>query len=1143
MAIQFARVGTTALYERVAASPGTGWLGFLLTASGDPAQIDIAQAWSDPAYLGYFIVLAAPPADAPAFAAALATYRADHPGVLPEPSHSGFAWLALDPGGAIAQVFVLPLAPVAGALPVVAARVVFPFANYGLPFAAQAQVMAIDGNDGIDTFRVSFPADLPGLDSEGGAAGLFLPLDGAARYAWTSQAMIGDFSDDALTGWDASIRYAYRDTSSPIGMRIQRYPLFTPQNDAESALQLLLDSQWDPLAPLDPTRTFLAFTGQAYTLTITEQGEIATGFLAPAEAVLPTSLRTVYGQPLALRPIAGSAKLVFQPLPSPEGPRFYLTPQGDFALVSPAAAAPTPQRLLCGLAGAEFMQVTADDQGAAADILSFQAGSKAFAPVFPVIGAASGAGLPLLRDDLLTAWVKPKPADGGGTAPVYVAQPRNAGLYAADPATSYGVLGVFDAPAARFTGAAGEAFFPLAPYAAVDPAGGGFSAEDLQRYEEQVLNPARRAAIAGMAPGPQRLAVTGAARTTTTPQGFLATIDDLQWTHVLLARGPEGSPDLAFLDLPDALRQALQSNQLFLVATRAAPLGDFRNRITLGGWPFTVDVSANQGATREFRNVVVFKFGVGSIRERLRDTASWTDPAVFNDDPLTVADWLSRYIEQTEQQVAENPRFRKFLDIVDNKAWNGVLMLRVDVGLEDFPEDLKGLLAGIVQEDFFGHHLGVEVNFVEQSGGEGLQVPQSSLFGLIAYQDRGFVARQTAIATLSQPRRIQYLDPLVQAPEPGAGRYDFRVLNLQVVFENSDIADFQSLVSLTTDAWFDEPARVQTGTPLNSILQFAVELAGAYENHDGHRTYTFNTLPQTSYVFTLESATLEAIEIVKAQFSTIDVRDLDPGVERIASRFTFWALLNFKPLPGFDAYSFGDSGGGGQKGLFISNLNVDMGFDFDSQARTASNRAFAFSIDKLALDLGQSDSRRNSLAANFPVTVVNLIRGGPEQTPEDLGFIEVQTPPAFDVQPLGERWFGLVFDLNLGSVGALAESAGFKASVLVAWSPGAEARSGALLIKLPLLGGGKKTLSLQNVLRLNIGTIAFETDDSVPGQVAYLLRLSSIALQFLGISLPPGAQTSALLFGDPDNPAAGGNLGWYAAYIKDEPKPSGAREA
>src|SRR6185503_18788975 len=43
---------------------------------------------------------------------------------------------------------------------------------------------------------------------------------------------------------------------------------------------------------------------------------------------------------------------------------------------------------------------------------------------------------------------------------------------------------------------------------------------------------------------------------------------------------------------------------------------------------------------------------------------------------------------------------REFLALVDNPAWNGILALRVDVGLENFPDDLKGLLAGIVQEDF-----------------------------------------------------------------------------------------------------------------------------------------------------------------------------------------------------------------------------------------------------------------------------------------------------------------------------------------------------------------------------------------------------------------------------------------------------------
>lgn len=1138
--IVFTRVPTTSLYGRVDQPEGPGWLAFLVTdpPSELPQSIPLEVAWTDAELKGYILFTREEPSNHAAFAEQLQVFRSENPDILPDPEHTSFAWIVVDGSGVVENAFVLPLQPGTETPPQIADPVVFEFANYGIPFQAQSRVQAITNEDLIEAFQVSFPPDLPGADVTGGPAGIFIPLNGDARYALISQALIADFSDSLQTGWDASIRYAYRDPSSPIGMVIQRYPIFEAEPGSDTARQTLFDTQWDPLAPLDPDRTFLEFTGLAYDLTITERGEVAKGSIAPAASVLNTAFRTRFGQPLALRPIVGSAKLVFQPLPTQEGEKFYLTPQGDFAWVNPQADSKrVTEQVLCGLAGAEFLTVTADADGEKSDLLRFQASQKALAPVFPVIGASGAVGLPLLDDGFLTAWVKPV-LRGDNPAPVYFAQPRDAGLFAPESSNENGVFDAFNAPAARFAQASSDPFFPMAPYAGVD--GGDFPPDDLTQFEDQILNPARRNAIADMDPGPQRLAVAVAESMATTPQGFIATIADLDWKKVLLARDPDDGPDLAFVSLGDRLRQALQSNQLFLVVSDAEPLGQFQNRITLGGWPFTIDPSVNAGSRRDFRNVMIFKFGVGSIRERVRDTSSWTDPSGFNEDPLTVSDWIQRYIAETEQQVSENPRFQKFLDIVDKPAWNGVLMLRVDVGLEDFPKDLKGLLAGIVQEDFFGHHLGIEVNFVEQQNGDQLAVPQSALFGLIAYRDRGFQNRQTSLQVLAQPRTISFLNTQVDAPAAGEGRYDFRVLNLQVVFENSDIVDFESLVTLTTDSWFEEPARVQTGTPLNSILQFAVELSGNYENHNGHRTYTFSTLPDTSYLFVLESATLNAIDIIKAQFSTLDVRDLGTGRERIASRFTFWGFLNFRPLAGFDAYSFGDNRqvSGGRTGLFLSNLNVDMVFDFDVPNRAASNRQFTFTIDKLGLDLGQSDVRVNSLAANFPVTISNLIRGDRGQSPTDIGFVEIQAPPAFDVVGLQDVWFGLVFDLNLGSVGGLAESAGFKASLLVAWSPGSESRSGGVYIKLPLLGGGKKTFSLQNVLKLSIGSIAFETDESVPDQLAYILRFSTIALSFLGISLPPGAETNALLFGNPSAPNSGANLGWYAAFIGPDKRPA-----
>src|SRR5205085_4047854 len=112
---------------------------------------------------------------------------------------------------------------------------------------------------------------------------------------------------------------------------------------------------------------------------------------------------------------------------------------------------------------------------------------------------------------------------------------------------------------------------------------GGFPADNVRKFETQIINSVRKGTIAGIA-ARQRVLAAEKRRslqeaetipplaTTTTPQGFVAQVQGLDWKSVLLAHAPDGSK-LEFLDLGPELREALQSNQLFLVVSLAKPLG------------------------------------------------------------------------------------------------------------------------------------------------------------------------------------------------------------------------------------------------------------------------------------------------------------------------------------------------------------------------------------------------------------------------------------------------------------------------------------------------------------------------------------------------------------------------------------------
>jgi hypothetical protein len=214
----------------------------------------------------------------------------------------------------------------------------------------------------------------------------------------------------------------------------------------------------------------------------------------------------------------------------------------------------------------------------------------------------------------------------------------------------------------------------------------------------------------------------------------------------------------------------------------------------------------------------------------------------------------------------------------------------------------------------------------------------------------------------------------------------------------------------------------------------------------------------------------------------------------------------------------------------------------------ASPAQQAFTVDEAGLrfDAANSLVRPLSLAANFPlhftnlVTSLNLANAGEQargQTPEDLGYTSISAP--LDQALLAPPWYGLVFTLDLGTLGALAGSAGLSVKLLAGWAPGATAddRPIYLGLQLPSARSAGIDWPLEGVLRLGFRSFQFEASDLAGGGRAYMLLLRRLALSILGWSFPPG-NTDVYLFGNPNGDGAGA-LGWYAAYDNGKAATSG----
>lgn len=1220
MAPVLTRVGSTKVYAEESSS-SDGLLALLVsTLPATPADtIDLDTAWTDPSYAGYFVLLPARPSSLPTFAQAL-----QDSGQLPVPAHTSVAWMTYnDASQAFTRLLDLPLAPSdpAGDAGDVIVSTDTPVAlrNYGLTLHAGTRVLLPHGAADLVFLYPAFP-DAPPPDP---THGIRLPLDGVNRFSLRSLALLGDYSDTRDTGWDIACRFYAR---RPDGrLRFWRYPVLTNPAPGE---QRLFAACWNLFAPLDPARTHLTFTNITYAITIDEE-EPAKSSIGVVDngGWLRSVFRSRYGRAIELRPLADDAaadppRLVFQPLPDPDGQerRYTLVPSGDFVVrLGPLpASAPrdaddvTQAQLLCGLAGTEFIDFdtdTASDAAGAAGapgsvaadgmVLRFHPNQAAFAPRYPIYGssspssprspaggpassgAAPSAATALLNTTYRTAWISVARA-APATAPAYHSQPQRAPLFEVGGATSASATSAGTAAAGN-----GDALL-LSPYApplvTLDhtdllPMAGygspGHAASTMAEgpasmatFEAQILAPARFAALApaaadAYADAAQRAGERARARlraasglppapdgevTATTPQGLRAIIDNGIWKTVYLAQtDATGVPStLAFHDLPGALVSALQSTDLFLVISNTANVGRFENRVTLDGWPFTVNLAA-PGA-QSFKNILILKFGKGTLRDRAADLGSWSQPTDFNDAPDLLSSWLSRLIDDAALQAPDEPGLRPFVELATDEQWNGILALRVDVDLRAFPEELRGLLGGMNLTRFFGHHLGVQQNRLPQAGGA---PPRSSLFGLIAYRDTNGAPAKSSAERLPvsavEPSHVSLMRTAARhasdaaasdTPDSSASAFNYRVITLVVTFRNSLVVDFESRIILTILRLFGAAAEL-TDSSTSSIFRNSIVFDGSFQRINGRPSYAFTSAD--SYRFTLTSDVMDDVDFLSAQFVTVRDSQASAGARGggaaetlIRARFQLAGYLNFFDLHGLDIFSFGPPAGSTTpaEGLRFANFLIQMSFVLERPTELT----FALDSSGMTFDTSLSHPRPRGIFTRLPLTLAQLIVGTSEQGATDLGYVAVDTPTLSRSHTLAKEWYGLVYTLNLGTLGALAQRAGFSAQLMAAWSPGGEVSPVAVLLNLPGLGAGKKGISLQSVLRLNVNDLSLTTEVDTNAQVVgYILRLRDIALSFLGKKLPSTGVTDVALFGSQSPTQGDSALSWYAAYYTAAP--------
>lgn len=872
----------------------------------------------------------------------------------------------------------------------------------------------------------------------------------------------------------------------------------------------------DPNAPFDATRSNVDLGG---------------GATPPLS--LPTEYVSTAGHRVWLTPQPG-ARLVFVADPSPSVPgTVHLAPSGAFTLAVDGPAGAGDHALLCGVSGLEFIRARVDGHCAVDFVPGCAAAANALTSGSPASGNLLDGWLDLgsAFPDATTSWLYVRGSDVS-----YFAQPDGAPIYASQPGAPF--LSLLELPSARLWPVPGgdlQQAFPMVAFAGVTTTLRTPTLADFESLERLAISPTRRSTLLALDPppttpdpsppnGPSALiaAAPGAAAAApapppepplppaksqgTTPQGLLVETSSPSapvWDRLHLAHDATGRT-LSLRNVGGNLKAALQTNQQFIVGHDPAVFADaLKDAHVIGASGWTFDLDPDRWS--EHGTVVLFKFFKNkSVSELVADTSLWTQPDTFCQDPSgTQADLQAWMADVFKRAAADSDRDFQFLannvlgppsDPSSARQWQGVLVVNCPVPLTGLPPALMGLGAGISPSLFYAHHMGLDLTPVTRRGSGVLQPGPTSLFGVIHYQ---------------------------AGPNSGAsaGAYSFKVNDLDVLIESSEVKNFASTVSLGLGNLFDYP--VVPGTPPGPL-----RLQGYYQVQNGTPSYAFVGSAPLALTLAASGGTpvVTDLTLTKARFSTLHPPGATPD-DPVASRFDFDGVLQLATAEGADLFSY--------TSLPFMQLGLEMSF---LPSAPLDSLAFTPDFGRLVLDCNSAKARPASLVAKLPLRLRAFASGtgAPPQTFE----VDLPSPASESFAGVSGAWRGLVFDFDFGALGALSGGHVLTASLTVGWTAGGAVPAGATpawpvsaWLRLPFTGGTHDELALEDVLKLGLKSAQL-TATATGADVAWTLLLKQIGLKVLGLTLPTGAAIDLELAGPPSG--AGRELAWYAGWNESD---------
>lgn len=857
--------------------------------------------------------------------------------------------------------------------------------------------------------------------------------------------------------------------------------------------------------------------------------------LQPTRA-LRSHVHAVHGHEIELEADEGTAGFVL--MPSPELIRLgdgsatiqrnthYFAPFGGFAVTLRNSDA-TEARLSLGLSNLETLSVKTPRHGSGGDRLYFERDRPAFGGTLPpstrAIEAAGDPG-PLydLSRTCLTSWVRLQPSgiEAAGAEPISL-QPEGMQAYRA----MEGAPGMMAFNPLRYPNATQA--FPFVPLLGIR-GGGDEEAKMLAKkrllFERDVLAKARRIKIIGSI-GAEALVARAAVEAVDleagrTPQGYMASRSGTSrsWTSLLFTRTSKRADDKGvFTELHSVgieadignrsaglLAEALSHNRLMLV-TRWSKLKELGfklanfEKLHIGGWGVSLlPVAKDDDQADPF---VVLKFDDRTLRTLAEDTNQWTLAQEFcSGDPKAFQAGLLELLPEAD---TTEDLLRPLARRVNDPNWNGMLVLDARLPLVGIPDQMRAIAGGL-PDTLPVSYSGLDISGIDPRQPEA-EPWHSAIFGLVKHVNSATVWQSDADSGVAM-----------------------RVPRLILRVENDAIDRFECTVELKIPKLFDfitdEPTKILT-------------LEGRYEarvsNGKRQDTYTFTASGQFVKKFSADSV-VNQVTLQKIRLITV----ANAG-DRTQGRFLIDGDIKFNEISGFDL-------------LGIDKLDfTDLAIDLDFLIGSIRNFKLGFNYPNLRFDLdrfNRGDGRRSGAGSSFLRSFPLKLRGlrvGDFSLPT-LGYIGLGgLGSAGSFQFSNDFKFGLDFDLDLGSLGALAKKLDrFKLQLAIGWKPIWEggnfvANHVAAGFRLDLSeGAGGIDLGLQGLMRITAERFNLKQEGEI-----IILSADDCHLEVLGKRLPGADQTfSMFLFGNLGGSSPFERPGWYASFADAKPEPPVAIE-